>query len=180
MFSDSKQSNKGKIMNRIKSIILPILGFTILTACGAGKTIIYEPIVLCSPEGNVKVEILRGDNTVQISDAVTEAFERQLQKRLYQDGLVQPGAGLTLKYRFIQYDGGNRVARYVFGGIGNCGEASLTVEVTYFDANGTYLGKIQTEGKISSGLFGGSTASAVEKAAEEVAKYTRSLVLNNS
>ncbi len=50
-------------------------------------------------------------------------------------------------------------------GIGNAGEGSLTIEVTYADQSGKQLGKIMSEGKIGSGFFGGSSDDAIEKAA---------------
>ncbi|MGZ3633869.1 MAG: DUF4410 domain-containing protein [Parachlamydiaceae bacterium] len=110
--------------------------------------------------------------------SVKGVFEKQLTRKLYKDGQIQQGPGIKLKYRFIQYNEGSRFARCMLGGIGNCGKASLLVEVVYLDCNRIELGKIQTEGKISSGLTGGSSDSAVQQAAEEVATYTRDIILN--
>ncbi len=164
----------------LKSIsLLFVIGIGILTSCGTAKTIVYDPVVI---PGHVnQVQIARGSDTVPVSENIKSIFEKQLKKNLYADGIIQSGpGGISLQYRFIQYSEGNRFARYMLGGIGNTGEASLTVEVIYFGCDGTELGKIHTEGKISSGAFGGSSDEAIKKAAEEIAHYTRNSILNGN
>jgi hypothetical protein len=158
---------------------LPILlsGVFILASCGTARTMISEPVIIPERIETKSVAIVRGKDTVAVSDSVKTTFEKQLCRKLFFDGLVQRGSDITLEYRFIQYNEGNRFARYMLGGIGNTGEASLMMEVTYLDSNHQVLGKIMTEGRITSGLFGGSSDNAVEKAADEVASYTRSIIL---
>ncbi len=165
--------------NLLKSLfLLSALGISILTSCGTAKTIVYNPVVIPSCVAINQVQITCGTNTVPISESVISLFEQQLRKKLYGDNKIVCGPEITLQYRFIQFDEGNRFARYMMGGIGNTGEASLMIEVTYFGPDGMEFGKIHTEGKISSGLFGGSSDNAISKAAAEVANYTRSLILN--
>lgn len=63
------------------------------------------------------------------------------------------------------------MARWFTGGIGNAGEASTMVEFEFLSPEGEALSKIQVEGRIGSGFFGGSTDSALKKAAREAAAY---------
>lgn len=58
------------------------------------------------------------------------------------------------------------------GGLGNCGEGTLIVEASFVDASGKEVGKVKSEGRIGAGFFGGSFSNALERAAEEIAKYT--------
>lgn len=59
----------------------------------------------------------------------------------------------------------------MLGGIGNAGEASAIIELVFRAPDGSELAKIQTEGKIGSGIFGGSSKSTVKKAAKEAAAF---------
>ncbi len=82
------------------------------------------------------------------------------------------GKELTLKYRFIQFQEGSQFERWFWGGIGNAGEGSITCEVLFLDPAGAEVAKIQSEGRIGSGFFGGSIHDALGKMGEEVGKYT--------
>lgn len=87
-------------------------------------------------------------------------------------GKFVQGSELIITYRFVQYDPGNQFTRWFWGGIGNAGEGTITLEATYVDSFGKLLAKIQSEGKIGSGFFGRYFSLALEKAAEEIAEYT--------
>jgi hypothetical protein len=156
----------------------PIFGMFFLTSCCSGKTIVHEPMVIQVQLVKNQVQIFRNNDTVNISEHIKSTFEKKLSQRLYGDNLIQNALGIQLTYRFVHFDEGNRFMRYAFKGIGNVGEASLMIEVTYMGPNGVKLGRIYTEGKISNGVYGGSSDEAVEKAAMEVANYTRNLILN--
>lgn len=158
--------------------MLLVLGTGLLASCGCGKTIVYEPMVIPIHISANQVEIVHCSDTIAVSSCINEKFEKELRKKLYCDNLVQNAPGIQLRYRFVQFNEGNRLMRYALGGLGNTGEASILVEVTYVGLDGTELGRIHTEGKISSGLFGGSCDHAIEKAASEVANYTRGVILN--
>lgn len=163
--------------NLLNSVLLTSFASLIFISCGTARTIVYEPVIIPSHINTNQVEIFNGTDTTPISDNVKGHFEKQLRKILYRDGSIQCGPGIKLQYRFLQYEEGNRFARYFLGGVGNTGEASLMIEVTYFDCEGNELGRVQTEGKISSGIFGGSSNNAVDRAAEEIAHYTRKVIL---
>jgi hypothetical protein len=49
----------------------------------------------------------------------------------------------------------------------------MTVEARFLDSKDKELAKIQSEGEITSGAFGGSFDYAVQKTAEEVAEYAK-------
>lgn len=148
-----------------------ILFIIFLQACGSSKTLIlHKPEV----KTNVKnINIVSNTSTAELPLEYQKVFEKKLQDQLYKNKKqsFQQGQDLTASYRFIQFDEGSRFARWLVGGIGNAGEGSMTVETTFLDINGKEVGKVQTEGKIGSGFFGGSISSAVEKASEALATY---------
>lgn len=106
-----------------------------------------------------------------IPQEVKDTFEKALKKKLYNDSGYKHGDDLAVVYRFLQCDEGSRLSRWFWGGLGNSGESSLTVEAKFVDKSGKELGKINAEGKIGSGFFGGSFDNAVEQASEHLAEY---------
>ncbi len=160
-----------KSTNARKHLYFLLIGLMFLVGCGAGKTLVMAP-----PDTKLRVtsvELTEGKSTVNVPDKVKTTFYDKLQKLLYEDGAFQKGSDLKLQYRFVQFNPGNQFTRWLWGGIGNAGEGSLTVEVKYFDATGKELATIQSEGKIGSGVFGGSLNFAIDKAAKEIAEYTK-------
>lgn len=165
-------------MKELLNLLLITLGVITLSSCGCGRTIVDQPVVVPMHMPMNQVQICRGVDNINVPDNVKAVFEKELRKKLYGDNLVKNAPGIQLQYRFVQFNEGNRFARYFFGGIGNTGEASVMVEVIYLTPDNFEIGRIHTEGKISSGLFGGSCDNAIEKAAAEVACYTRSVILH--
>jgi len=150
-----------------------LLGLALVfSGCGAGKTMVMTP-----PETAAKfpaAEIIEVAPTVSVPDEVRSSFQQKLSTALYSEGGFQRGTGLKVKYRFIQFNPGSQFTRWFWGGIGNAGEGTLTIEAVFLDNGDKELAKIQSEGKISSGAFGGPFDLALQKAAEEIANFSRS------
>lgn len=147
-----------------------LLVIMVASGCGAGKTMVMKP-----PETAAKfsaVEVTEGQSTVNVPQEVRDSFQAKLSKLLYEEGGFTRGPGLTIRYQFIQYNPGNQFTRWFWGGIGNAGEGTMTVEATFLNGD-QELAKIQSEGKISSGAFGGSFDFAAQKAANEVAEFAK-------
>jgi hypothetical protein len=150
------------------SFLLILLPF-FLVGCGAGKTLVMKP-----PATKVKVssvDFSEEGSTVNVPEKIRRTFQEKLSKVLFKEGTFQKGSDLEIVYRFIQYDPGNQFTRWFWGGIGNAGEGTLTIEAKFFDAHDKELSVIQVEGKIGSGFFGGSFDLALEKAANEIVEY---------
>jgi hypothetical protein len=148
---------------------LALIGI-VLAACGAGKTMVME-----ASSQKVRadsVALIEGNSTALCPPDVVAAFKSKLTEKIYQPGTFSQGSDVTLTYRFVQFTTGDRFQRWFFGGIGNAGEGSMTIEAVYTDKSGKQIGKIMSEGKIGSGFFGGSMDDALDKAANEVAQYT--------
>lgn len=154
---------------KFNNFFIIIAALFMLQACGSNKTVVLQrPVV----NGCIQsVNIVRNDANIDLPLSYQKKFEGILKEKLYKKQLLSKGSDLTINYRFIQFDKGNQFSRWFLGGLGNAGEGSLTVEVIFLNKQGTEVGKIQTEGKIGSGIFGGSINSAVEQAAEALANY---------
>jgi hypothetical protein len=148
-----------------------------LIGCGAGKTLVMTPPATTFHASSVQV--IEDKATVNVPDDVKQTFQEKLELALYEEGQFQRGFELKIKYRFIQYNPGDQFTRWFWGGIGNAGEGSVTVEARYYDATDNELAVIQSEGKISSGFFGGSYDFALEKAAHEIAAYAKQSFLSS-
>ena len=140
----------------------------LLVGCGASRSIILKP---AENRHASSVEIAEAGSTVDVPEDMRQYFKEQVEKRLYGEAKFVKGSDLMISYRFTQYDAGSQLSRWLWGGIGNSGEGSITVEAKFVDEPGTELALIQAEGKIGSGMFGGGFKNAVERAAEQVARY---------
>jgi len=151
------------------SLLITII--IILVGCGAGKTMVLKP---SETKMHVStVDAFEGDSTVNIPEEAKSVFREKLNKLLYKSEGFQKGNELKIRYRFIQYNPGSQFTRYMWGGLGNMGEGTLTIEAKYLDTNDKEIATIQSEGKIGSGVFGGSFNYAIEKCAKEIAEYTK-------
>jgi hypothetical protein len=155
--------------------IIPILVLLALTflfsGCGAGRTMVLAPQE--RPVKFTAAEIIEEKATVNVPSEVNASFQANLARLLYEEGGFSKGPGLKIKYRFIQFNPGSQFTRWFWGGIGSAGKGTMTVEARFLDSNDKELAKIQSEGEITSGAFGGSFDFAVKKAAQEVAEYAK-------
>ena len=164
-----------KSNTRLLNILL-LLTFTLavsclIIGCGAGKTMVLAPAE--TPERFTEAEIIEGKSTVSVPSDVNAAFQSKLAQLIYGEAGFTQGPGLKISYRFIQFNPGSQLSRWFWGGIGSAGKGSMTVEAIFLDPSGKELAKIQSEGEITSGAFGGSFDLAIKKAAAEVAEYAR-------
>jgi len=148
-----------------------LLGLIVLAGCGVGRAMVIKP-----PEAKIRVntvQVAEGNSPVAVPADVKATFTEKLDQYLYGEGGFQKGSELKISYRFIQYDPGSQFTRWFWGGIGNAGEGSLTIETKYFDASDKEIATVNVEGRIGSGFFGGALTEAIDRAAEKVAEYTK-------
>jgi hypothetical protein len=157
------------VIGNLRHSFLMILTLLFFVGCGAGKTLVIKP-----PEAKIKVSSVNfseGASTVNLPEKFKEIFKQKLTHLLFEESHFQKGSDINIEYRFLQYDPGNQFSRWFWGGIGNAGEGTLTVEAKFFNTDGKELSVIHSEGKISSGFFGGTFELALEKAAKEIVEH---------
>lgn len=150
--------------------LIPVMMAVVITGCGTASTIVLNPVD--QPSGLKGVTASSGKHNVEVPEKVVAQLQQSIEKGLYEDNDFIQSDALLLEYKFLQQDEGNQFVRWFWGGIGNAGEASLTVLVTYTDADGNQLAQTQVQGKIDSGFFGGSFSEAINKVAEEIVEFT--------
>lgn len=153
-------------MKRILVIGLVLL----LVGCGTARTLVIEPVK--QPAQFQRAELIEANATVKVLPAVQEKFRSVVEKGLYENGAFEHGNDLRIVYTFISNNPGSQFQRWLWGGIGNAGEGSLVVMVRYLDASDTEIAKMEVEGRIGSGVFGGGFDEAITKAAEDLVKFT--------
>ena len=154
-------------MNKINTL-LALVTIAILSGCGTARIIVTDHPEKRYSSSNITIQ--RSDSTVQVPDEMVSHFDSALRKELMTS--FTTGKDLTVEYRFVSFQQGDRFKRYLAGGIGNWGEGNLIIEAKYIDSEGAQIAKVQTDAKIDSGFFGGSIKSALEKAAKELSDYT--------
>jgi hypothetical protein len=142
----------------------------LLTGCGTARTLVLEPVN--SSARFSRVELVENNANVQVPAEVTTKFRSVVEKGLYEKSAFTRGEDMRILYTFVSHNPGSQFQRWFWGGIGNAGEGSVAVTVKYVDAKGTELAKTQVEGRIGSGMFGGSYDEAIQKAGEEIVKFT--------
>lgn len=144
----------------------------LLTACGTGRTMVMEPVAEKKIFEAARFE--RTADSVAVPEELRAMFVEQLREDFYgtaeKPGPFSEGDGLTVRVKVVQFESGSQFQRWFFGGIGNQGEASMQLLTEFLDGD-RKLAHIQTEGRIGSGVFGGSVRSAVEKAVSEISGF---------
>jgi Domain of unknown function (DUF4410) len=153
----------------LSCILVFFASIPFLAGCVPGKTTVLAPVE--TPAKFTSAEIIEDKATINVPADVSAQFKTSLSKELFEKGGFTRGDGLKIQYRFIQFNPGSRVARYVVGF--GAGKGSMTVEAKFFDQKGNELAKIQSEGEIIAGAFGGSFNLAVQKTAKEIAEYAK-------
>lgn len=141
----------------------------LLGACsGTGKTLESDSPVAAQHFDRATIKV--GESGVIIPAEDRAEFAQRLTVALAAANF-EPGDGLTITYRFVQFQEGAQAARWLLGGMGGVGEGSMSVEAVFSDSSGQRLGKIIAEGRIGSGAFGGTFHNVLENAAQEIARY---------
>ena len=154
------------------TIILAFFTCT-LTGCGSGRVIDAS-----TPEHhqNIKkvnsVAIHAVQSPIPVTPEVRKDFEDALAKNLYEEVKFKKGNELAINYKFTSLCEGSQFQRWFTGGLGGAGEGTLIIEASFVDVSGKEVGRVKSEGRIGAGFFGGSFSNALERAAEEIAKYT--------
>ncbi|MGA7823437.1 MAG: DUF4410 domain-containing protein, partial [Steroidobacteraceae bacterium] len=117
----------------------------VLASYGAGKTM----VIYAGEQRKINsIAVIEGPSVVPVPAEASAAFKKHLDELLFSKDGFKRGDDLTLTYRFVQFDEGNRFERWASQGL--AGEGSLTIEVGYTDKSGKKLGEIISKVKIGS------------------------------
>ena len=143
-----------------------------LSACAGGKTTVMKPPT--EKFTVASVEVVEQTTTVEVPAEVRNDFQILLNDKLFDKDGFAKGNELKLTYTFVQFEPGNRATRYVLGGWGSMGKGYITILARFHDASDREIATIRAKSEIDTRVMGGSLNSALKKAAEEIAQYTKS------
>jgi hypothetical protein len=123
------------------------------------------------------------ENTISIVDMTSKDFrlidagsklQGAIEETLEMTGYILAGknAHYHLKYKVIEFDEGNRMARLATMGMSDSARAQLRVKAALYD-NGNMVGAWEVDSWVSGGVTGGSEDNLYEFAAKEIAEHLR-------
>ena len=123
------------------------------------------------------------ENTISIVDMTSKDFrlidagsklQGAIEETLEMTGYILAGknARYHLKYKIIEFDEGNRMARLATMGMSDSARAQLRVKAALYD-NGNMVGAWEVDSWVSGGVTGGSEDNLYEFAAKEIAEHLR-------
>jgi hypothetical protein len=123
------------------------------------------------------------ENTISIVDMTSKDFrlidagsklQGAIEETLEMTGYILAGknARYHLKYKIIEFDKGNRMARLATMGMSDSARAQLRVKVALYD-NGNMVGAWEVDSWVSGGVTGGSEDNLYELAAKDIAEHLR-------
>jgi len=138
----------------------------------------------CSGVGSVtKKRYQNSENTIVIIDMTARNFDlqdagSQLQGAI-EDAMLETSYALAgenaryrLKYKVLEYDEGNRIARIATMGISDFGKSTLRVKAALFDEQ-KMVGAWEVNSWVKGGPTGGTEAKLFERAAKEITSHLR-------
>ncbi len=157
-----------KIMNWISKILIVLL--LALPACSGVDSV-------------TKKRWSNSENTISIVDMTSKDFrlmdagsklQGAIEETLEMTGYILAGknARYHLKYKIIEFDEGNRMARIATMGMADSARAQLRVKAALYD-NGNMVGAWEVDSWVSGGITGGSEDNLYDFAAKEIADHLR-------
>lgn len=152
-----------------RGVVSVVVCALVLGGCGGGQTVVLRPPVTKTVA--TSLQVLPDAATVEVPQEAQETFQSKLMTLLYQEEGFKQGPALSLRYRFVQFNPGSQFARWLVGPLG--GEGSLTIEVRYLDAAEQEVARVHSTGSVKAGIAGGPMLDALDRAAAEIATYTK-------
>lgn len=115
------------------------------------------------------IDIAPERSTVQVAPEAVARFQKFLEDDFYYKHGFQRGNQLKLRWRFTEFDQGNRALRY-FVGFG-AGNGKVVAHATFLDEKNRVVGAVEAHGRIVSGMFGGSYDTALRNCTDEINRY---------
>ena len=123
------------------------------------------------------------ENTISIVDMTSKDFrlmdagsklQGAIEETLEMTGYILAGknARYHLKYKIMEFDEGNRMARIATMGMSDSARAQLRVKAALYD-NGNMVGAWEVDSWVSGGVTGGSEDNLYELAAKDIAEHLR-------
>jgi hypothetical protein len=140
-----------------------------IAACSSSNLIVEQAVR--QPMRVNAVQLAYSDSTVNVDPDGIAYLQRKMTEAFH--GGTAPafreGQDLTIRYRFVSYEEGSRIGRYLLGGL--TGGATMLVEAEFVTPGGDTIGRVRGQGNVSGGIAGGSHNSAIDSAVKQIRDY---------
>lgn len=155
--------------------IAPPIGIAVamvllLLGCAGGHSLGVEGVKQSIPSDTVK--LVYGGSSVGVSLGVARRLMRKIEQRLFDERQYSRSGGLTVTYRFTQFDPGGRYNLWFMIDMDLADSGAITVDVTYADGDGRHLGAFEVVGDLGHNFFGKPFDPTLDYIADAVAQYT--------
>ncbi len=152
--------------------------------CKVLVVLLLAALPACSGVDSVtKKRWSNSENTIAIVDMTSRDFrlmdagsglQGAIEEKLEFTGYVLAGknARYQLKFKVMEFDEGNRMARIATMGISDSAKAELRVKAALYD-RGSMVGAWEVNSWVSGGITGGSEENLFDSAASEIAEHLR-------
>lgn len=147
-----------------------------VSGCGASRMTVIRPV----PENAgpaAAIQVNQVETTAPTPQSLPGEIQFLLMEQLRKSGAFDAVSSergiIALNVTVVSFDAGNQMERWFWGGLGNAGEGDLQLETSFIDSeSGQELGKIRSQGTITSGALGGSIDIAYKNAVKQIVEYT--------
>lgn len=153
----------------MKRLFLASFSALALAACSNSSLLVELPNT--STYRTDTATIHYDESTVSVDDENVAYTQRKMEEAFFggDTPLFEEGDGITVNYRYLTFDEGNQVTRYLVGPL--AGGSKVVLEVDFVGPDEEVLATVRGEGTVSGGFFGGSNKSGIDGAIEEIADY---------
>lgn len=146
-----------------------LFALVVISACANSSLLVEQRNTSAFITDSATIEY-DGSN-VEVNSREISYTQRKMENAFFggAEPLFLEGEGITVKYRYLAFDEGNRAARYLVGPI--TGGAKIVLEVDFASPEGELLAQVRGEGEVRGGFFGGSNRTGIQKAIDDVAVF---------
>ncbi|WP_305096485.1 hypothetical protein [Croceibacterium aestuarii] len=141
-----------------------------LSACANSALTVEQPAASGFRTESVRIE--RDPQMAVSVDPENLAYtQSELEKAFFggDDPLFDRGSGMTVRYRYVGFNEGSRLGRYLTAGL--AGGSKVVLETEFIAPDGRVLGTVRGEGEVRAGFAGGSNKTGIDKAIKRIAEY---------
>ena len=153
----------------MKNFVFAIVASVALSACASSVLTVEKPY---AGQQRFSTATLAYDQSSVPVDADNLGYtQRKLDQALFGGAspIFQRGAGLTVRYRYVGFNEGSRVGRYLAPGI--AGGSKIVLETDFVAPDGTVMATVRGEGEVRGGFLGGSNKTGIDRAVRDIADY---------
>lgn len=153
-------------MNRIAFAAIAALSFS---ACTSSMLTVEQPYT--GSQRFSTATVVQAPSSVTIDPDDLGYTHRRLETALFSDQspIFDSGQQLAIRWRYVGFDEGSRVGRWLAPGV--AGGSKIVLEAEFVDQDGRILSTVRSQAEVGAGLIGGTGKSGIDKAVEEIADY---------